>query len=196
VTDVRTNSQTNDQARTDGAEPTEDDLTLRGIAGDSSAGPAPTDGETPDPAAVVAERDGYLEQLQRERADFANYRRRVEQERAAARQLANRDLLAQILPVLDDFNRAMAAAPSGEGEQSWVSGTRMIGKKLAAVLERAGVTPYESLGQPFDPALHEAVATDPGSLGTIVVEVYQEGYRLGQNLLRPAMVKTGDPPQA
>ncbi|CAA9556689.1 MAG: Heat shock protein GrpE [uncultured Thermomicrobiales bacterium] len=147
-------------------------------------------------AAAVAERDSFLEQLQRERADFANYRRRVEQERAAARQLANRDLLLQVLPVMDDFNRAIAAAPTDEGQQSWVSGTRMVGKKLEGVLERAGVTRVEALGQPFDPALHEAVATDPGSSGTVVVEVYQDGYRLGPNLLRPAMVKTGDAPVA
>ncbi len=146
--------------------------------------------------AVIAERDGYLDQLQRTLAEFANFRRRTEQERATARQLASRDLLLQILPVLDDFDRAMASVPEDQRETGWVSGTAMIGKKLAGILERAGAKPIEALGQPFDPALHEAVATDPGSSGEVVVEVYQTGYKLGDGLLRPAMVKTGDKPAA
>ncbi len=146
--------------------------------------------------AVIAERDGYLDQLQRTLAEFANFRRRTEQERATARQLAGRDLLLQILPVLDDFERAMASVPEEQRETGWVAGTAMIGKKLAAILERAGAKPIEALGQPFDPALHEAVATDPSSSGEVVVEVYQTGYKLGDGLLRPAMVKTGDKPVA
>ena len=144
--------------------------------------------------AVVAEREGYLEQLLRERADFANFRRRVDKERLEARQLASRDILFQLLPVMDDFNRAMAAVPEDQAESGWVSGTAMVGKKLAHILERAGVTPIEALGQRFDPAVHEAVSSEPGTSGTFVVEVYQDGYKLGQSLLRPAMVKTGDPP--
>ncbi len=146
--------------------------------------------------AVIAERDSYLDQLQRTLAEFANFRRRTEQERAAARQLASRDLLLQMLPVLDDFERAMASVPEEQRETGWVAGTAMIGKKLGGILERAGAKPIEALGQPFDPALHEAVATDPGSSGEVVVEVYQTGYKLGDGLLRPAMVKTGDRPAA
>ncbi|MGI8643068.1 MAG: nucleotide exchange factor GrpE [Thermomicrobiales bacterium] len=144
--------------------------------------------------AVVAERDGYLDQLLRERADFANFRRRVDQERILARQLASRDILVQLLPVMDDFNRAMAAVPEDQASTGWVSGTAMVGKKLTNLLERAGVTPVEALGQRFDPAEHEAVASEPGTPGEYVAEVYQEGYLLGSTLLRPAMVKTGDVP--
>lgn len=147
-----------------------------------------------DHGAVVAERDGYLDQLMRERADFANYRRRVEEDRVKARQLASRDILVQLLPVMDDFNRALAAVPAEQASSGWVSGTAMVGKKLANVLERAGVTPVEAVGQRFDPAVHEAVATEPGTSGEFVVDVYQEGYKLGQSLLRPAMVTTGDAP--
>ena len=162
----------------------------------------PNDDQTDVPAegseleAMIAERDSYLDQLQRTLAEFANFRRRTDQERVAARQLASRDLLLQILPVLDDFERAMASVPDEQRETGWVSGTAMIGKKLAGLLERAGAKPIEALGQPFDPALHEAVATDPGSSGEVVVEVYQTGYKLGDSLLRPAMVKTGDKPAA
>lgn len=141
---------------------------------------------------IVAERDRYLDQLQRERADFANFRRRVDQERALARQLASRDILAQLLPVMDDFDRALGSVPPEHADSGWVTGTAMVGKKLAGILERSGVERLESLGQRFDPSMHEAVATEPGSSGEYIVEVYQEGYRLGQSLLRPAMVKTGD----
>lgn len=143
-------------------------------------------------ATLAAERDRYLDQLQRERADFANFRRRVDQERALARQWASRDILAQLLPVMDDFNRALAAVPPEHADSGWVSGTAMVGKKLLGVLERFGVKPIDALGQRFDPAVHEAVATEPGTSGDYVVEVYQDGYQLGTTLLRPAMVKTGD----
>ncbi len=142
------------------------------------------------------ERDEYLEQLRRTLADFANFRRRTDQERAVVRQLANRDLLLQIIDVQDDFGRALGAIPEDQRANGWVSGTAMIEKKLQSLLERAGVSPLEALGQPFDPALHEAVASDPGSSGELVVEVFRTGYKLGDQVLRAAMVKTGDAPVA
>lgn len=141
---------------------------------------------------VAAERDKYLDQLQRSVAEFANYRRRLEQERTQLKELASMAILAQVVPVLDDLQRALAQAPADQQETPWVQGVKHIERKLAAVLERSGVTPIDALGQPFDPALHEAVAHEPGAAGNIVVEVYQTGYRLGQALLRPAMVKVGD----
>ncbi|MGC4191155.1 MAG: nucleotide exchange factor GrpE [Thermomicrobiales bacterium] len=145
-------------------------------------------------AAVSAERDEYLDQLQRSRAEFANYRRRVEQERQVIRDLANRDALIQFLPVVDDFERALAAVPEADRSAGWLSGITLIQQKLNGILERAGVSPVDALGQPFDPSLHEAVATEPGTSGSHVVEVYQKGYRVGDQLARPAMVKTGNPP--
>ena len=147
-------------------------------------------------ATLQAERDAFLDQLQRSRAEFANYRKRVDSDRALLRERATQDLLTQVLPVLDDLQRALAAVPDDQRETGWVSGTQMIERKLAAIMERFGVSPIDALGQAFDPAVHEAVATDPGSSGERVVEVYQTGYRLGQTLLRPAMVKTGDAPVA
>ncbi len=144
---------------------------------------------------ITAERDNYLDQLQRSMAEFANFRRRTEQERTQLRETAAKGLLSQIVPVLDDFQRAIAAMPE-EDNSPWSQGIVNIERKLAGVLERSGVELVESLWQPFDPALHEAVATEPGSAGTHVVEIYQNGYRLGTQLLRPAMVKVGDPPAA
>lgn len=148
--------------------------------------------ETIDLEAVIAERDSYMDQFARARADYQNLRRRVEQDQISARQQAARDILMQLLPVVDDFDRAMANAPDGAEQQTWVSGTRMVGKKLLSVLERYGVRQYESVGAPFDPKHHEAVATDGD--GSHVVEAYQEGYSLGDQVLRPAMVRTGDKP--
>ena len=147
-------------------------------------------------AAVTAERDEYLDQLQRSRAEFANFRRRNEQERQVLRTIVQRDVLAQFLPVIDDFDRAMDAVPDDDRDSGWVQGITMIQNKLHGILERAGITEIEALHQPFDPAVHEAVATEPDSKHNVVVEVYQKGYRLGDFLLRPAMVKTGDAPEA
>ena len=146
--------------------------------------------------AITAERDDYLDQLQRSRAEFANYRRRVEQERQHLRETAARDLLARVVPILDDLQRAHGSMPTDQSESPWAQGVGHIVRKFATILEQSGVSPIDALGTPFDPSLHEAVATDPGSAGSHVVEVYQTGYRLGGTLLRPAMVKVGDPPPA
>jgi molecular chaperone GrpE len=144
---------------------------------------------------LAAERDGYLDQLQRTLAEFANYRRRVEQERTRARALATRGILTQLLPLMDDLRRALANVPKEQSGTSWVQGVQFIEKKLAALFEREGITEIDAVGHPFDPALHEAVATEEGSTQNIVNEVYQSGYRLGDQILRPAMVKVGDQPE-
>jgi molecular chaperone GrpE len=141
---------------------------------------------------ITRERDELLDQLKRSVAEFANYRRRIDQERELIREIASKGLLTQMLPVLDDLQRAVASIPSENAEQPWVQGVRNIERKLAGLVERAGVVPIDAIGQSFDPAFHEAVATEPGSSGNFVVEVYQTGYKLGQELLRPAMVKVGD----
>jgi molecular chaperone GrpE len=150
----------------------------------------------PDLATVASERDSYLDQLQRSLAEFANYRRRVEQERAFGREIATRDLLRQLVPIVDDLKRALESVPEDQMETPWVQGVGLIERKLLALLEREGVTPIEAEGQPFDPAFHEAVASDPGSSGDTVVEVYQAGYKHRNALLRPAMVRVGDQPKA
>lgn len=141
---------------------------------------------------LIAQRDDYLDQLQRSRAEFINFRKRTESERMKLGEVISANTLAQFLPVVDDFDRAMTAVPDEEREGGWVSGITMIQKKLQGILERAGVSEVPGVNEPFDPAYHEAVASDPGSSGEAVVEVYQKGYRIGDTLLRPAMVKTGN----
>ena len=136
----------------------------------------------------------YLDALQRERANFINYRRRTEQERAETVQYATANLLKRLLPVVDDFDRALAAIPPEERVNNpWVEGVELIARKLHNILEQEGVEPIEALGQPFDPNLHEAVAFDDNSEGgghtDTVAEVYSKGYKLHDRVLRPAMVK-------
>ncbi|HEV2129088.1 MAG TPA: nucleotide exchange factor GrpE [Thermomicrobiales bacterium] len=142
---------------------------------------------------VRAERDRYLDQLQRSVAEFTNYRRRSEQERAQLVPIVRRDVLLQFLPVMDDLERAMAQIPEDKWSDGWVTGLVMIESKFRNLLERADVTPIDPVGEPFDPSRHEAVATEPGTDGSTVVEVYQKGYAIGDVLIRPAMVKTGAP---
>jgi molecular chaperone GrpE len=139
---------------------------------------------------ALAERDRYFEQLQRTTADYANFRRRTEQERAQQRLMANEQLLRDFLPVLDDLQRGLSAIPAEEQESKVAEGMRLVEQKLLSTLRRHGVSPIESLGLPFDPAVHEAVEADPAG-GNFVTAVYAPGYRLGDGMLRPAMVKVG-----
>ncbi len=145
-------------------------------------------------AQAIAERDDYLDQLQRSRAEFVNFKRRNDQERTQLRRFVSREVLAQFLPVIDDLDRALSTIPEEERESGWVKGVTLIQAKLNGTADRLGVSKIEALGHPFDPSIHESVATEPESDGSTVVEIYQNGYRIGDLLVRPAMVKTGNAP--
>lgn len=172
-----------------------DELEQEGVVDESEDDGAEEDAEAGDNELerLQAERDSYLDQLQRSVAEFANYRRRNEQERSQLVSTVRKDVLVQFLPVLDDFERAMAMIPDDEQSKSWVSGLQMIESKFKGILDRAEARILNPVGEPFDPSQHEAVATEPGTNGSTVVEVYQKGYAIGDMLVRPAMVKTGDP---
>jgi molecular chaperone GrpE len=136
----------------------------------------------------------YLDALQRERANFINYRRRVDQEKAEQAQYATANLVKKLLPVVDDFDRALSAIPEQERKHNkWAHGIELIARKLHTILEQEGVEPIEALGQPFDPNLHEAVAFDDNSQSDdhtdTVAEVYSKGYKMKDRVIRPAMVK-------
>jgi molecular chaperone GrpE len=127
---------------------------------------------------------------QRSAADFSNYKRRTEQEREAIMGLANEVLLAKLLAIVDDFDRAIANKPAELADSGWVGGIVAIDRKLDQLLESEGLTPIEALGKPFDPHEHEAIAQEdrPGvPEGTVIAEL-QKGYRLRDRVLRPAMV--------
>jgi len=132
----------------------------------------------------------YLANWQRAEADFINYKRRSEQERAEMASSANANLIADLLPVLDDLERALENASDDFDGPTWVEGVRLIYRKLKAVLEDRGLLEIEAEGKEFDPNLHEAVMCVEGEEGKVCEEI-QKGYKLGDRLLRPSRVKVG-----
>ena len=135
--------------------------------------------------------DEYLAGLQRERAEFSNYRRRTAEEREQMLGLAGEDLIRKVLAIADDFDLAIDNRPAEIADDPWVEGVAAIDRKLRALLESEGVRPIEvEAGAPFDPREHEAIATVPGSgraEGTIV-DVIRRGYKLRDRVIRPALV--------
>ncbi len=161
------------------------------------AGDAAPQGDPPpaDPASELqAEREkaeSYYRSWQRTAADFANYKRRVEQERSEAQRLANAALVINLLPVFDDLERAVASVDSHLAGLNWVQGIINIHQKFWRLLEAMGVQEIQAEGAQFDPASHEAVARQAGPEGR-VLHVVQKGYTLGGKVIRPAMVIVGD----
>jgi molecular chaperone GrpE len=138
-------------------------------------------------AALEAERDEYLNDLKRVAAEFENYRKRVlrDQESLVAR--AHERLVKELLPVLDDLERALAAAEEHE-EAKLEEGVRLVHRELKAALDREGVAEIETDGH-FDPHVHEALLSQPSEAEEgSVLEVLQKGYKLGDHVLRPARV--------
>ena len=128
---------------------------------------------------------------QRAQAEFANYKKRVERDNADLSQTLNAEVLARFLPVLDDFDLAMKNAPAdGDGAQ-WAAGIALVHKKFNILLENNNIKRIEAEGQPFDPNLHDAVVHEnsPSHDSGKVIEVLRQGYKLGERVLRPALVK-------
>ena len=135
--------------------------------------------------------DEYLVALQRERAEFLNYKRRTAEERERDLGLAGEDLIRKVLAVADDFDRAIDARPESIAEEAWFEGVAAIDRKLRTLLESEGVSPISAdPGTAFDPREHDAIANVPGTgrpEGEIVEQV-RRGYRLRDRVLRPALV--------
>ncbi|MCX6066326.1 MAG: nucleotide exchange factor GrpE [Chloroflexi bacterium] len=130
----------------------------------------------------------YLDGLQRERADFTNYRRRMEQENSQMGRIATGTTIKKFIIVMDDLERALAHRPA---DDVWASGIDLVYRKFQSLLEAEGVTRMEVEGRPFDPNLHEAIMQEPSEThesGT-VISVLQQGYMHGERVLRPALVK-------
>jgi len=133
----------------------------------------------------------YLDGWQRARAEFANYKKRNEQERQELFKLANTTLITRLLPIFDDFERAFQTLPRSLLSFTWIDGVALIYRRLQAILEGEGLTLVETEGQSFDPLLHEAVTYEESAEheeGQIIGEV-QKGYQLGDRVLRPALVR-------
>jgi molecular chaperone GrpE len=132
----------------------------------------------------------------RSAADFANYKRRTDEERATLTQFSNTVLIGKLLSVLDDFDRALESVPA-EAHDAWIEGVKLTERKLRNVLESEGVTPIEAVGQPFDPNLHEAVVHEDTAdhRDNEVIGELQRGYRLRDRVIRPSLVRVANNPK-
>ncbi len=132
----------------------------------------------------------------RSAADFANYKRRTDDERATLAQFSNLILIGKLLSVLDDFDRALDNVPP-DAHDPWVEGVRLTERKLRGVLDAEGVTPIEAVGQPFDPNLHEAVVHEETAdhPDNDVIGELQRGYRLHDRIIRPSLVRVANNPK-
>ncbi len=134
----------------------------------------------------------YLDGWQRSRAEFANYKKRQEQQNAELRAFATLDLISRLLPIQDDFERAARTLPESLAHMTWIEGVMLIHRKLQMLLEAEGVRPIEvKVGDPFDPKLHEAISHDDAQdvpSGHIIEEV-QKGYKIGDRVIRPTLVR-------
>ena len=153
-----------------------------------TAEPAVDSNEAVDVAELKKERDDYYDRLLRKTAEFDNYRKRTDRERLQLSDAVAADLLQELLPLVDDMERALQAEGSDAGIRK---GVELIHKQLLDILRKRGVRPIEALGADFDPHYHQAVsheAADDRREGE-VIEEFRRGYMLGDRLLRPAMVK-------
>jgi molecular chaperone GrpE len=161
---------------------------------DQDPQPEQADAQNNDPLEELRrEKDTLQDRLLRTAAEFDNYRKRVERERRDLADYMKADILAEILPIVDNFERALQA-PSSDTD-SLRKGVELIHKQMLDFLRKRGVTPIEALGADFDPNFHQAVIheTSPLHREGEVIEELQRGYMLGDKLLRPAMVKVAKP---
>ncbi len=144
-----------------------------------------------DPVELQRQRDDYYDRLLRKTAEFDNYRKRTDRERIQLSEAAAADLIEELLPLVDDMERALKADTGSEATEAIRRGVELIHKQLLETLRKRGVKPIESLGADFDPHFHMAVSHEPadGRREGEVVEEFRRGYMLGDRLLRPAMVK-------
>lgn len=132
----------------------------------------------------------YLATLQRVKADFENYKKRVEQDRSEQVGWANADLIKKLLPVVDDLDRAFVNLPHESKKPAWIDGFRLIYRKLLSVLEAEGLAEVECEGEHFDPAIHDAVMQQEGKEGVVLDKVCK-GYKLKDRWLRAPQVIVG-----
>ena len=133
----------------------------------------------------------YLDNWRRAMADFSNYKKRAEKDAGEMSKFLNATLIARLLPILDDFDRAVQTIPDNLRDLTWIDGVLLIARKMAVVLEAEGLKPIDAVNKPFDPNVHEAVIheeTDQHADDTVIAEL-QKGYKLNERVLRPTMVK-------
>ena len=167
-----------------------DEETVKPADTDSSATKDSTEATASGDELFKRERDEYYDRLLRKTAEFENYRKRVESERRAQADQAVMDLLQELLPVVDDFDRALTV-DADDGGSAYRKGVALIHAKLDDLLRKYGVSGIDAVGADFDPTLHQAVLHEesPGHRDGEVIAELRRGYMIGDRLLRPAMVK-------
>jgi molecular chaperone GrpE len=176
----------------DGADAaSEPELAAQGVAVDDDAAQRSSDDDDDDAVRARADKaNEYLALAQRTQADFENYRKRMTRDVRAAEARGMGRLAKELLPALDNLDRAVAALEGSEQEHHLADGIRLVTAELSAALQRTGIEGYAVKGERFDPVCHEAVAQTPveGAEPGTIVEVLQAGYRLNDAILRPARV--------
>jgi molecular chaperone GrpE len=167
----------------------------RSAADDASEAGRVAAADSPDE--LQRQRDEYYDLLLRKTAEFDNFRKRIDRERQAVSEAAAADLIAELLPLVDDMERALKA-DAGKDVDAYRRGVELIHRRLLETLKKRGVRPIDALGTDFDPHQHQAVSYEPaeGRREGEVIEEFGRGYMLGDRLLRPSMVKVakGDSP--
>lgn len=162
-------------------------------AEEAEAGESVPEDMDPEKEALKKEAEEYYQRYLRTQADFDNFRRRARQEREEFAKYASQSLIEGLLPILDNFERAIQSSREQQKDfDALAKGVEMIARQLLQLLEGEGLKEIEALGQPFNPELHQAVMTVEAEEGTesgTVVEVLQKGYMLKERVIRPSMVK-------
>ena len=169
-------------------------MTENGFDEMDAAGTEAAAAEPRESDSLQRERDDLRDRLLRTAAEFDNYRKRIERERRELAEFASADLIRDLLPVVDDFDRALTAT-GWKADDPTRRGVELIHRRLLDVLRKRGVEPFDTLGEDFNPAWHESVGSEPAAGrrdGEITAEL-RRGYRLGARLLRAAMVKVAAP---
>ena len=157
----------------------------------SPGGGGDTAASTADPSELQRQRDEYYDLLLRKSAEFDNYRKRIDRDRQAQSDNAAASLVEELLPLMDDLERALNADAGADGGEAYRRGVELIQQQLGEILRKRGVHPIEALGADFDPHYHQAVSYEPaeGRREGEIIEEFRRGYMLGDRLLRPSMVK-------
>jgi molecular chaperone GrpE len=163
-------------------------------AGAAADAADPTSGDNPISSReeeLERERDNFKDLLLRRTAEFENFRTRTDRERLAQSEAAAADLMSELLPLVDDLDRALQAEAGSEGADAYRRGVELIHRQLSDVLRKRGVKAIDALGADFDPHYHQAVSYEPaeGRRDGEIIEEYRRGFTLGDRLLRPSMVK-------
>lgn len=158
---------------------------------DSSSAVNDSAATTADPSELQRQRDEYYDLLLRKSAEFDNFRKRTERDRQMVSDSAAASMIEELLPLMDDLERALKADAGVEGGDAYRRGVELIHQQLGEILRKRGARPIEALGADFDPHYHQAVSYEPaeGRREGEVIEEFRRGYMLGDRLLRPSMVK-------